>query len=262
MTGFKSDLLGFIENSHNRVTLSDIFHKFSGSDKSLTRSIKKVLRELVDQGYIEYVNEAGLTFAEISYSRPVRLSDSVVVSPPGFDFKKENKDDVVVKMENSTSFGRGNHPTTRLCLDAFEKSFEYTNYFNSSVLDIGCGTGILAIASVLKGFVSAYAVDIDPVAVFDTRANIYLNNLEKKVSADFDWPSDMTFDLLFANLRPPTLKEFKTYFIKYLNKKGFLIISGFKDDEKNELLDNFSGYFEVMESFHDKDWCSALLALK
>lgn len=259
MTGFRDDILNLIKNSGDKLTLTDLIKKLSREKNLSGLKVKKEIRSLVDEGVLEYLNELGHTFPVLSFNREVRLSKRVVVYPPGISILNKNKEDFYIKIEKSTSFGRGNHPTTRLSLKAIEEAFSKGRIGSGSVFDVGCGTGILAMASVFMGMEKAFGVDIDPVAIFDCKKNISLNSLENKMAVSDKWPEKEEYDLLCANLRPPTLVEYKESFREYLKDDGAVVFSGFKPEEEGWLFKDMSDLFDLQRVWRENDWCSVLM---
>lgn len=262
MTGSKKIITDLIKDSAKKITLTDLVKIVALKEDLSPSKVKKLIRSLVEEGVIEYVNELGHTFPVISFNLSVRLSNSIVVHPPDVNPKKENESDLHIKIEKSTSFGRGDHPTTRLSLKAMEEGFSRGLIKKGRALDIGCGTGILGIAAVLMGMEKAVGVDIDPVALFDCKKNISLNRLEDRVEVLSKWPGNKGYSLLLANLRPPTLVEYKKSFKDYLKDDATLVFSGFKPHEKSWILTELSKDFLLIDSWDQNDWSSALMVCK
>ncbi|PID78021.1 MAG: hypothetical protein CSB21_02720 [Deltaproteobacteria bacterium] len=255
---FSKDIFSIIKNSSSKHTLNELVKICRLKYNIGVADVKKTMRELVERGDIEYINVLGNTFPVVSFSKAARLSVKIIVCPPDISPDKDNPDDIIIRLEKTTSFGRGDHPTTRLSLAGCEKFFSWREKKGGYALDMGCGTGILAMASVFMGIEKAYGVDIDPVAVFDAEKNILLNNLEEKVFVSNTWPEQIYFDLIFANLRPPTLFKFRKKFESILYESGGVVISGYKKEEEKSVLDEFSKSFGYVKSWSEKKWCSAL----
>ncbi|MCF8044216.1 MAG: 50S ribosomal protein L11 methyltransferase [Desulfarculaceae bacterium] len=219
----------------------------------------KIIHGMAHDGSLEYVNELGHIFVVPSFNRPVRLSGRVVVHPPGIAYHPQKTDDISVTLSKTTSFGRGDHPTTRLSLKAMEKGFGLRALEGHDCLDMGCGSGILAIASVLMGMKQALAVDIDPLAVHDARCNVSLNRLEDRVEVSENMPESGCFHLICANLRPPTLARYKKDFASMSAKEGVLVLSGFKEEEVDSVKTRYASCFSVQETFHENGWSALLL---
>ena len=110
----------------------------------------------------------GATCIEPSFAKPVRITDHFILSPPGFTETGE-KDIFEILIRPGISFGSGRHPTTRLCLRAMEYALIKNRFlpFNENscrAVDVGTGSGVLAIAAVKAGMAHCLALDNDPVA--------------------------------------------------------------------------------------------------
>lgn len=103
------------------------------------------------------------------------IGDRFLVNPAWLPIP-ENSDRLVLRLDPGVAFGTGNHATTQLCLESLEMRLDDSSS-GAVVVDVGCGSGILSIAAVLLGASSAYAVDIDPMAVQSTRSNRELNRV-------------------------------------------------------------------------------------
>lgn len=107
------------------------------------------------------------------YFKPFRLGNKIVVKPSWESFD-EREGDIVIEIDPGNAFGSGTHETTSLCIEMIEKYIEESY----TIVDVGCGSGILSIAAGLLGAKSVIGVDIDPVAVKTAAQNVKLNHLE------------------------------------------------------------------------------------
>lgn len=144
------------------------------------------------------------------------------------DRESFSKDALVIKWGNAFA---PTHPTTELCLKLMERVF--SSRMASSILDIGCGSGILALAGLKLGAKRAIALDISRVAVRATWENARRNNLESNLDLILGSIESVkgSFDLIVANLRLPILQGMADSFRGLLNTGGTLVLSGFYDIE-------------------------------
>jgi ribosomal protein L11 methyltransferase len=233
-----------------------------GLNKTRTRAL---LKELVAKGELEYTYEFGSTFMVPSFNKPVRISDYVVVQPPGHGFKAA-PDDVVIRIQPGAAFGGGRHPTTRLSVRAVEYVLKKVrpDWLNTdcSVLDIGTGSGILAIAAICLGIKKGLGLDIDPCAIAEAAENRDLNRLQDRlVIADRKIEAiDASYSLVVANLRYPSLKQLYLQMIRLTASSGWLVLSGFRVHEMRDLEALYAGgHFEAVWTADEQDWAAIVL---
>ena len=157
------------------------------------------------------------------------------------------------------AFGTGEHPTTLLCLEAIEEcAFSGRS---GSLLDIGTGTGILAIAAAKLGFSDITAIDNDPVAVKIALDNIRKNNITNtKISDDPLSSIKGTFNVVVANLTSETIKTLFDDIVKRLNKGGTGIFSGILEEQVDDMLSFFrSRGMQHAESREQNGWCRIIV---
>ncbi len=157
------------------------------------------------------------------FAQPVWVESDLVVRPEWVPF--EAPDGVtVLHIEPGATFGMGDHPTTILSLRAVRRLVQP----GSSVLDVGCGSGVLAIGACVLGAATAVGVDIAPAAVAVTRANALSNGVADRVDVSTTDLADVdgNFDLVVANILAPTLVALSGDLKRVLADGGALVISG------------------------------------
>ncbi|MCK4985693.1 MAG: 50S ribosomal protein L11 methyltransferase [Desulfobacterales bacterium] len=238
-----------------------VSHRFG-----LTKTqIKALIKDLISSAELTYIYEYGSTFLEKSFSKPVRISNSVVLKPPGHHYRQK-PDDAVIRIKSGASFGGGRHPTTRLSVKAIEYVLKQVRpkwlNKNCSVLDIGTGSGILAIAAVCLGIKKGLGLDIDPCAIAEARDNIALNHLQGQlVISDREIDAiDQAFSMVIANLRYPSLKNFYPQISKLTDTGGWVVLSGFRPHERDDLMDLYTAkYFKCIWTADEIDWAVTVL---
>ena len=133
---------------------------------------------------------------------------------------------IPIILGSGRAFGSGEHETTSSCLEEMEN---IPIILNASVLDVGCGTGILSIAAARMGARYVTAVDPDPRAINVTVKNIKLNNVEKKIiplEGELEIVEDHDFDVIISNLYGDILLNLARDFSKRLKPGGYLLLSG------------------------------------
>ena len=161
----------------------------------------------------------------------------------------------VLNIEPGLAFGTGSHPTTKLCLETLEG---YINS-NSTVLDIGCGSGILSIASLLLGAKSALGVDIDALAVKTAVSNARENGFDEPVftavQGNLSDKVSGKFNVVVANIVADVIMQFNTQVGKFLTDDGVYITGGIIENREDEVLASFAkNNFEVISRAENNGW--------
>ena len=166
-------------------------------------------------------------------------------------------DDVVLALDPGMAFGTGLHPTTRLCLAALERVADDGRVDGARVLDVGCGSGILAIAALKLGGAAALGVDTDPIAVESTVANAARNELGGRLLAhEGSLPSgDPPFDVVLANLVAGVLIPLASSLHAEVVPGGTLVASGIFVDREAEVTVAFEAAgFRVADRTAEGEW--------
>ncbi|QUL53647.1 50S ribosomal protein L11 methyltransferase [Paenibacillus tritici] len=124
------------------------------------------------------VDEEEWAHAWKQYFKPLRVSERLTIKPTWEEYTPASAAEKIIEIDPGMAFGTGTHPTTALCLRALEKHI----VSGDEVIDVGTGSGILAVGAVLLGASSVLALDLDPVAVVSARENVELNRLEAAVT--------------------------------------------------------------------------------
>lgn len=188
------------------------------------------------------------------YFHPMPIGKKLLIRPVWED-NYDAGDRTVLDIEPGLAFGSGSHPTTQLCLETLE------NYItdDSTVLDIGCGSGILSIASLLLGARSAFGVDIDSLAVKTAKANAVQNGFgDDKFTAVQGNLSDKVngkFNVVVANIVADIIMEFNKTVGDFLTDDGIYITGGIIESREDEVLLSFAqNGFEVTDRFENNGW--------
>jgi ribosomal protein L11 methyltransferase len=191
-----------------------------------------------------------------AYFPVLRVGRRVVIRPT-WRRHRARTGDVVVAMDPGMAFGTGLHPTTRLCLAGLEPLADDGRLAEARVLDVGCGSGVLAIAAVLLGAASASGVDIDPIAIEATEANAARNDLTGRVTARVGrLPSgEPPFDIVLANLIAGVLVPLAPALRDEMRPGGTLLASGIFIDREAEVRTAFESVGLVVgERTAEGDW--------
>ena len=193
----------------------------------------------------------------------LRVGRRIVIRPTWRRHRRQ-PDDVVLALDPGMAFGTGLHPTTRLCLAALEELADRGMTGGSSrLLDVGCGSGILAIAAGLLGAGTVLAVDVDPIAVEATRTNVARNRLDRVVTTrEGSVPTgEGPFDLVLANLIAGLLVTLAEPLVDELAPGGALLASGIFHDRERDVAQAFAGRgLRVVKRWAEGDWVALELA--
>lgn len=212
---------------------------------SQLESIKKLCKKHLDDGLSDTYGTLAISVNEVAeedwannwkqYFKPLKIGDKIIIKPSWETISEEDeKNYKVVKLDPGSSFGTGQHETTKLCLEILQGNTEK----GCKVLDMGCGSGILTIASMLLGAGSAVAVDIDENACNIARENLSSNGFSEDAVTVLcgDATSDKAlyekivsggpYKLILANIVADVLCAMTELFTKCLADDGVLIASG------------------------------------
>jgi len=180
----------------------------------------------------------------------------IIIAPP-WDLPKPSATDpapaLTIVIEPSRGFGTGHHQSTRLCLALLQER----NLAGLTVVDVGTGSGVLAITAARLGAAYVAAIDTDPDAIENARENIAANHVGHLVEAHVDDLTTTTVpaaDLVTANLTGALLCRHAADLARLVRPGGSLIVSGFNVDEKARVTEALAAHFEVTESAEEDDW--------
>lgn len=185
---------------------------------------------------------------------PIEVKNLIIV--PKW-IKIKNTDKVIVKMDPGLAFGSGQHESTQMCLDFMQE----INLKGKSVVDVGCGSGILAISAKALGAERVEAYDIDDNAISATKMNAKLNNFDFKVeNSNLLQKCSGEFDVVFANITSEILKMLSRDLLQYVKNRGIVIISGILNILQDEVLDAFTNIgFKMLEKKEKGEWVAFML---
>lgn len=236
------------------------------------------------------VDEEDWAHAWKQYFKPLRVSNRLTIKPVWEEYTPTSAEEKIIEIDPGMAFGTGTHPTTALCLRALEKHVAP----GDEVIDVGTGSGILAVGAVLLGAKSVLALDLDPVAVVSARQNVALNRQEDAVTvkesdllsllggegaadtaAGEMWPSarpshaaepdagpsadglgvTLPVRIVVANILAEIIVLFTDDVYRALQPEGLYITSGiYKDKEELVAQALKSSGFEILEITREEDW--------
>jgi ribosomal protein L11 methyltransferase len=181
-----------------------------------------------------------------AHFKPLRVGRRLLIVP-SWEHAEIRDNDIVVTMDPGMAFGTGGHETTRLCLELLENIMDDMPLMHSpSVLDVGTGSGILAMAAVKLGAQRVCAVDVDPQAIKVARENLAANNLLDQVECSTTplESLDGCYDIILANILAEELVRLAPLLTERLAVGGSLVLSGILAVKERLVLDGF-GYCQL-----------------
>ena len=178
---------------------------------------------------------------------PIQISERLWITPSWHEAPNSNA--VNLQLDPGLAFGTGSHPTTRLCLKWLDTRLKG----GESVLDYGCGSGILTIAALKLGAGSAVGVDIDEQAIRASKDNAAQNH----VDAQFYLPDGLPqgqFDIVVANILANPLRMLGEMLAARTKQGGRIVLSGLLDEQVEELSDIYRQWFDIEPAEIDEGW--------
>ncbi len=196
---------------------------------------------------VEAVAEQNWVQLTQSQFDPIRVSERLWIVPSWH----ESPDPAAVNLilDPGMAFGTGSHPTTRLCLEWLERHGEE----GATLLDYGCGSGILAIAAARLGAGRVAGVDIDPQAVEAARANAERNGVTA-LFADSTQPVDGEYDLVVANILSNPLRVLAPAICAHVRSGGRLALSGILREQADEIIAIYAQWLPMQVADVREDW--------
>ena len=245
--GIRQTVYEGVANAQSRMTASALERSVAQTESCSRRLVRDAIRWLIEEGLLEYRYTFGQSYLSLSFRRPVDVSSRFTIIPPGH-VGKLPPERIPIAIAPGASFGDGRHPTTRLALQGLEAAWSSLLAWGGKpprcVIDIGTGSGILAIAAACLGAASVLALDVDACARSEAEQNIRLNPEAVRVSVA-DRPIaaiDTVFDLVLANLRLPTLAQLGDWIHGHLTSPGCAVVSGCREEEWAHLTKCFAHY--------------------
>lgn len=194
------------------------------------------------------------------FFKPAKVGNRIVVKPTWEEYEAK-EDELIIQIDPGMAFGTGTHETTSLCLRLME---EYLKP-GESVLDVGCGSGILSVGAALLGAGKILAVDIDPEAIRASKQNVELNGCEYIVKVqEGNLVEGLNFkaNLVVANLMADLVIELSSHVAEHMRNGGTYISSGILIEKKEEVEEAIKNCgFVIEEIREDGMWCAIVAAL-
>jgi ribosomal protein L11 methyltransferase len=195
------------------------------------------------------------------YFKPLYVGDNIIIKPH-WEEVENTEGKLVFEIDPGMTFGSGQHETTRMCVEALEKTVTK----GATVADLGCGSGILSVIALLLGAKYAYAVDIDPNCEKIAYENAALNNVTKDVytvecgnvlsdTKLCERLASEKYDIVVANIVADVIIPLSEKVRSFMKEGGYFITSGIIDFRMEEVKTALEANgFEILEIKHDGDW--------
>jgi ribosomal protein L11 methyltransferase len=235
----------------NEIMLQALFA--GGTDRAgLVHALAELVPEIApDQFAFAEVADEDWTRAWMDQFRPMRFGRRLWIYPSNFPLPDDDGDAVIVRLDPGLAFGTGTHPTTALCLEWLDAS----DLSGKTLIDYGCGSGVLAIAALKLGVAHVIGVDNDAQALAASRDNAERNGVAEKM--DLYLPEhfpQIQADALVANILAGPLGDLAPQFAPCLNAGGALALSGILYRQEDELLVRYGEWFEDLQVVQREDW--------
>jgi ribosomal protein L11 methyltransferase len=227
-----------------KMTPGDVVKSIATAADVTRTSVRLAIRDLVRQGKLIYTYVYGTSYLEKSFDRPVRLSKRIIIKPPQIAYHPHPQE-VVIDIAGGAAFGNGAHPTTYLVLRTLDNIFSDNRLLKQDMplnaLDVGTGTGILAIAMAKLGVGEVVGIDIDACAISEASHNVSLNGLAGQVVITDTPLEELTshFSVIAANIAYPTLKRMAPLLAARTKEDSIVILSGFLKPATKDLCQTY-----------------------
>ncbi|MBQ4128191.1 MAG: 50S ribosomal protein L11 methyltransferase [Ruminococcus sp.] len=194
------------------------------------------------------------------YFKPTKVGEKLLICPSWYELE-DTDGRVVLDIDPGLAFGTGKHETTRLCLSTLEK---YVTD-DATVLDVGCGSGILGIAALLLGAKSAFGVDIDPLAVRTAKENAKVNKVDDKfevVCGDLTEKVQGKYNIIVANIVADAIIFLSKGVREFMDEDTVYIMSGIIDSRLSDVEQALKDDFIIIDEIFDNGWYCVIAKAK
>ena len=241
----------------NAVVITGLFSndvlESEDTQRQLLDHIKICLPGIEYSCDVEVLEDRNWTRAWMDNYHAMQFGERLWVVPLHID--PPEADAVNLRLDPGLAFGTGTHPTTSLCLRWLDQNVRQ----QASLLDFGCGSGILAIASCMLGIDQAHGVDIDPQALTATHDNAEANQVADRIRTwlpeDYDKEhADTQYDIVVANILSGPLTELSPTLAHHTKAGGDIVLSGILREQAETVFNAYSRFFDMDEPVFDEDW--------
>ncbi|MCJ8500881.1 50S ribosomal protein L11 methyltransferase [Desulfatitalea alkaliphila] len=264
----KEWLRKYFSHRRQRVTPSELIRELHRRfPAEAPRRFRRLIQQMVDAGELLYTHPFAISHLEWNHSishlispRLALVTGNAQVNTPAAVMP--------LRMQVGGAFGGGDHPTTRLCLTAVDDLLleirRAGRVFPRAAVDVGTGTGMLSLAVALLGVARVLALDLDPLACHEAAINVKCNDLQNRIlvaAGSLAAVPNRCFDLVMANLRPPTLHCLMPALKTVTRPGGHWVLSGFRPDEGEALQSVLPAGCGCERQLEHLDWGAMVVAV-
>lgn len=237
------------------AVVTGLFENTENNDALVTQietSLKTSLQNSAHTVSVEILEDENWSRSWMDHYQPMQFGERLWVCP--WHVTPPEPDAVNLRLDPGLAFGTGTHPTTSLCLSWLDKHCNN----QTSLLDFGCGSGILAVAALLLGVHQADAVDIDPQALEASLANAKANCVDNRLhlyTADQQQQrGNKQYEIVMANILSGPLIELAPTLAGYTCRGGDIVLSGILREQADDVLNTYKAFFEMDTPALQDDW--------
>jgi ribosomal protein L11 methyltransferase len=190
-----------------------------------------------------------------SFFQPISITDRLVIKPPWRDYHAR-PGEVVVELDPGMAFGTGTHPSTRMCLRVID---EYVPEMGpgARMLDVGTGSGILAITAAKLGLRDIIGTDIDYTAIRCAGKNAEANQVADRIAFSTDSLGKVagSFELVVANILPHILIDLRDALIDHSAQGGRIVLAGILNEKAASVQEAFAQKVDFVRRLDEEEWC-------
>jgi len=229
--------------------VTGLFDASNGVDEVLAKLTLTFAPDALPECRVESLPEQDWERSWMDRFQPMQYGKNLWICPTWFEPPDQKATNIM--LDPGLAFGSGSHETTRLCMEWLSDQ----KLDGKTVVDYGCGSGVLAIAALKLGAASALGVDIDQQALLASRQNAQLNQVSDRLNLQLpaNMPDKIAGDIVFANILADTLVEFKSRLLGLRKAQGVLVLSGILQTQEAMIYKEFEPG-NAIQVYSDGDW--------
>ncbi len=240
----------------NNVIITGLFG-LEENQQALLDRIEQCLTGVDFSCDTQILEDQNWTRAWMDHFQAMQFGQRLWVCPLHMD--PPETDAINLRLDPGLAFGTGTHPTTSLCLRWLDQNILDSHNKQGTLLDYGCGSGILAIAACMLGIDHADGVDIDPQALTATHDNAETNQVKDKIETFLpdNYQKQHTgtqYDIVVANILSGPLAELASMLAGHTKAGGDIVLSGILREQAEPLVETYSQFFNMDEPVFEEDW--------